>query len=95
MYEPAHETVGSGGGTINGISFSNIDGNFSGGVFQEGSKYHYLSGVAVSGGSLLTTGSNALSGLADMQLTPVPLPAAGYIFLAALAGLGMIKRKNE
>jgi hypothetical protein len=102
LYEPNHPDVGTGAGTVNGVAFGNINGNFSG-TFLLGSNYHRLSGVLVSGGQLLasvTSGAVPVyGGLAGMQLVPAPVPEP-ETYAMMLAGLGLLgfasrRRKHQ
>lgn len=93
LYEPANVSVGSGAGTVNGVAFSDINGNYSG-SFIEGSNFHLLESVTVSANTLTVAGTGGgFSGLAGIQLrdtqsamgpgpAPVPEPAS----LALLGG---------
>ena len=57
LYEPHHSAVGTGSGMVEGITFSNINGNFVGGTFVLDSNYLLLSGVTITGGTLTVTGT--------------------------------------
>jgi hypothetical protein len=52
LYDPHNSAVGTGSGNVNGISFANINGNFGTGAFVQGTNYHLLSGVSITGGTL-------------------------------------------
>ncbi len=100
VYEPHNGLVGSGAGTLNGVAFGDINGNFFGGTFNAGSNFHLLSGVAVSGGVVNTSATAQTSdftGLSGMQLVPlsqVTEPGTLALFGLGLAGLGFARRRK-
>ena len=78
LYEPMNLFLGSGGGSVNGVRFSSINGNFYGSL-AEGTNYLLLTSVLVSDGTLVASGGDlsAPNGLAGMQLVDrSPAPAA-------------------
>ncbi len=105
LYEPHNSLVGTGAGTLNGVAFGDINGNFSGGTFTAGSNFHLLSGVTVAGGLLTASAvpvlsSSCCSGLSGLQLVPlfqaqqVPEPGTLTLFGLGLAGLGYMRRRR-
>ncbi len=99
LYEPHHGAVGTGSGTVEGIAFSNINGNFSLGTFVLDSNYHLLSGVTITGGTLTATGSQpgTHSGIAGIQVVPlaaVPEPGTLGLLTAGLLGLAFARRSK-
>lgn len=97
LYEPMNIFLGTGSGSVNGVTFSNINGNFSG-TFTRGGNYLLLQDVIVTNGTLSATGgeTGALSGLAGLQLVdrnppPAPVPEPGTLMLlsAALCAAGI------
>jgi hypothetical protein len=97
LYEPSNTVVGTGNGTVNGDAFANINGGFSGGVFSEGSNYHRLEAVLVTGGLLNGTGTDpsGFSGLAGLQLvSAVPEPASLTLLAAGIGLLATLRRRR-
>ena len=99
LYEPHHSAVGTGSGMVEGITFSNINGNFVGGTFVLDSNYLLLSGVTITGGTLTVTGaqSGTYSGIAGIQVVPlaaVPEPGTLGLLTAGLLGLAFAKRSK-
>ena len=99
LYDPTNTAVGTGSGSVNGTSFTSINGAFTG-TFTSGVNYLLLSSIVVTDGTLAMTGarSGSSSGLAGLQLverevapTTVPEPAtlmllgAGLLFIAPLS----------
>jgi hypothetical protein len=96
LYEPHHSGVSSGSGSVNGSAFSNINGNFSSGIFVLGSNYHRIDDVAVVGGTLSGVGSStSFSGLAGLQIVPVPEPGSAALLGLGLTGLAASGRKRR
>lgn len=98
LYEPHNNLVGTGSGEVNGSAFSDINGNFLSGVFIEGSNYHLLSGVAVSGNILgFASSLSDYSGLAGLQLVqaPIPEPSTFGLFAVGLALLSYLGAKRR
>jgi hypothetical protein len=99
LYDPYASNVSTGAGSVNGITFTDINGNRNGGVFAEGVNYHLLSGVAVTDGTLVATGTSSVSGdyggLSGLQITPsaVPIPGAAWLLGGGLVCLVGIRRK--
>ena len=102
LYEPHNSLVGTGAGTLNGVAFGDINGNF-GGTFIAGSNFHLLSGVTVAGGLLTASAVPVLKavGLSGMQLVPlfqapqIPEPGTLALFGFGLAGLGYMRRRRS
>ena len=95
LYMPHNIAVDTGAGNVNGISFTNISGDF-GGTFIQGTNYHLLTGVTITDGTLSATGStSSFSGLAGIQITPaaVPIPSGIFLMASAVVGLIGIRRK--
>ena len=100
LYDPHHPLVGTGAGSVNGIGFANINGNFAGLTFVEGSNYHRMSNVTVSGGLLAASASQpgTFSGLAGMQLvqlTPIPEPSSALLLASGLTVFALGWRRSQ
>jgi hypothetical protein len=77
LYDPNNGAIGTGSGNVNGVGFSNINGNFGSGTFIEGVNYTLLQGVSITGSSFLASVGMGVSGLSGIQLVPtVAQPAA-------------------
>lgn len=92
LYEPMNWFLGSGSGTVNGVTFTTINGNFATGTFILDSNYLLLTDVVVTNGSLIVTGGDATTanGLAGMQLVdkdprPNTVPEPGTLALLGIA----------
>ncbi len=102
LYEPHNPNVGTGSGSLNFNAFTHINGNFYNGSFVQGSNYHLLSNVDVTGGTLTANGSQprGYSGLSGMQIVsgqqaPVPEPATMFLFGTGIAGLAAVSRRRK
>jgi hypothetical protein len=91
LYEPMNQFLGTGSGSVNGVSFTSINGNFFGTLVQ-GSNYLLLTDVLVTNGTLIASGGDLSTpnGLAGMQLvdrTPEPttVPEPGVLPLLGIA----------
>jgi hypothetical protein len=105
LYDNDNENVGTGAGTVNGIPFSAINGNYGSGPFVLSSNYHLLADVLVNSGALTITstslGPTGLAGLAGLQVVEseapaaVPEPSTLLLMGAGLCGAAYLRRRKK
>jgi hypothetical protein len=102
LYDPMNMFLGTGSGSVNGVTFASINGNFAG-TFTRGANYLLLTEIVVANGLLSASGgeAGALAGLAGLQLvekkvTPEAVPEPGTLMLlgAAFTCLGVGSRRK-
>lgn len=99
LYAPSNGAVPSGAMTVNGVAVASIPGD-TGGTLIEGTSWVGV-GVEVTDGSLAISGAGAsASGLAGLQLVPLPEPgsvsmlASGATLLTLLAARRRRQRRD-
>jgi len=86
VYAPSSSLIRTGPYTINGFALSDVNGSPIA-SFVEGTNYGLLSGLSVTGGSIIleSTATSGSVGLAGIQLVQVPEPATTLLLVMGLA----------
>jgi hypothetical protein len=97
LYDPKNTLVGTGSGSVNGVPFSNVNDPSIDVSFIQGTNCLRIDGVTVAAGMLSATGSGLpYSGLAGMQLVPVPEPTPGLLLgTGGMLLLAKCRRRNK
>jgi hypothetical protein len=102
LYDPANAAVSTGNGTVNGTTFTSINGAYSSPTLALNSNYLLLQNILVTGGSLNVYGDGTtpgLSGLAGIQLqdsvNAVPEPSTLGLLGIGAAGVFAVRRKRS
>jgi hypothetical protein len=95
LYAPSHPLVPTGDMTVNGAAVASIEGD-PGGSLIEGTSYVVVSTVASDGTISISGNSAAFSGLAGLQLVPVPEPSLeGLLLVGALGLTGLAAMRRQ
>ena len=94
LYAPSNPSVPSGDMTVNGAAVASIEGDTLGTLIA-GTSYVMVPTVAAGGTIAISGSASPLSGLAGLQLVPVPEPDGPLALLAGIALLAGLARARR